>query len=311
MKKIFYLTVALLMLCTVSVKSQQEDPAERIQKKMAGIAERLYNRFEGFDRECFLAGTFDDRHYQTFTANKSGAEINDRVRWLFEKDLKFVPDTMRRLRITAYDWYYEAHTQFIIALFKNDYPDLRALRVCSVGPFVRHYGSEVKTAGYKDPVCNSATDYYLELFSSSLAKTMAGYCNFDYDNVAAVSSGGDIGYRGVINKAKIATDAQKMSFLAGVFLRCHFLDPRSINPDDSTRYTIPLRDSLSTLTACVDILKEFGCENVERMKTKYKRNNKDEVIVFNASDKVMKLIPFVYDLYMEVYSSFNDGNSEQ
>jgi hypothetical protein len=233
-------------------------------------------------------------HHQTFTANKSSDEINDKVKWLFEKDLRFVPDTMRRRRITAYEWRSEPLALFVTELFKDDYPDLRALHVCSVYPFVRHYGCELKTVGNDiDPVCTQKYDHYIELFSLSLAKTVAGYYNFDYDNVAAVSSGGDVGYRGAINREKIATEAQKMSFLAGVFIRhqCFYshsyLNP---NPDpiESRRYSIPIPNSLSTLSECVDILKEFGCDIVNEIPGK--------PVVFDASDKVRDFLTLVHEL---------------
>jgi DNA-binding transcriptional regulator WhiA len=122
-----------------------------------------------------------------------------------------------------------------------------------------------------------------------LAKTVAGYYNFDYDNVSAVSSGGDIGYRGVINKEKIGTDAQKMSFLAGVFLRYGRLK----NPDGHYSIPIPLH---STAKECVDILKEFGCDNVKEIRTKYK----EEKIGFNASNKIRDLIMLVDDLFNKI-----------
>jgi hypothetical protein len=177
---------------------------------------------------------------------------------------------------------------FVTALFKNGYSDLRTLRVCSVRPFLRYYGSEVKTtADPKDPVCNSTTDFEIELFSSSLAKTVAGYYQFDQDNVSALSSGGDIGYSGAIHKERIATDAQKMSFLAGVFMRYG----RAGNPNDSSRYSIHVPVSFSTAKACVDILKEFGCRNIKETQT-----IRSEYIAFNASDKIRDLIVLIDNL---------------
>ncbi|MDR2027860.1 MAG: hypothetical protein LBQ01_09970, partial [Prevotellaceae bacterium] len=238
-----------------------------------------------FDRECFLAGTLDDSygHYQTFTANKSKEEIDGKVKWLFEKD--FIPDIMRRQRITAYEWHDDILVIFITALFKNDYPDLRALRVFSVSPFVRYYGSEIKTVDRTGDPLNKTTTYDIELFSSSLAKTVAGYYNFDYDSVAAVSSGGDIGYRGVVNREKITTEAQKMSFLAGVFIRCRSFYRH--DPDVEGRYAIVIPDSFSTLKVCVDILKEFGCDIVQE----------SPKVVFNTSDKIRNLVSLAGELY--------------
>jgi hypothetical protein len=290
MKKfIFVFVIAFSLLCNISVKSQQiQNLEEWTQKEMENTAYWLYDHFRDFDRECFLTGTLDDSnngHYQTFTANKSIDDISDKVKWLFRKDLKFVPDTMRCQRITAYKWRNEILAMFVTALFKNDYPDLRALRVCSVCPFIRHYGSEVKTAdGNRDSVCDYTTDYEVELLSLSLAKNIAGYYSFDYDNISAISSGGDIGYAGVINREKIVTDAQKMSFLAGVFL-CYGCDQY---PDDNSRYSVHISNSLSTAKECVDILKEFGCDNIKEIPTEH--------IAFNASDKIRDFISLVHDL---------------
>jgi hypothetical protein len=261
---------------------------------MVKTAKWFCDRFEdfgGFDRECFLTGTLDDSngHYQTFTANKSIDDIDDKVKWLFRKDLKFVPDTMRRQRITTYGSY-DLLALFVIALYKNDYPDLRALRVCSIYPFIRHYGDEVKTTdGNRDPVCSYTTNFDIELLSLSLAKTVAGYYDFDYDNVLAISSGGDIGYRGVINKEKITTNAQKLSFLAGVILRYG----QSRSPDGSYSIPIPL---FSTAKECVDILEEFGCDNIREVRTKYK----EEFIVFNASSKIADLVMVVDLLFNKI-----------
>jgi hypothetical protein len=294
---IFIFAVALLTLfCNIVVKSQEiviYDSEEWTQKELSKKVDWVYDNFKDFDRECFLIGALNDinGHYQTFTANKSSDEIDDKVKWLYRKDLKFIPDTMRCQRITTFpDWRDESLALFITALFKNDYPDLRALRVYSISPFVRYYGGEIKSYENKDPVCNYATKYEVELFSSSLAKTVAGYYNFDYDNVSAISSGGDIGYSGVINREKISTEAQKMSFLAGVFIRHDGWD-KSL--DESNRSSIKkIHNSLSTTKMCIDILREFGCENVEDQ-TRFK----EEFIVFNASDKIKDLISLLYDMY--------------
>jgi hypothetical protein len=161
-KLIFIFAIALTLLCNTSVKSQIGDVEEWTQKKMVNTVDWLYDHIVDFDRECFLIGTLDDNngHYQTFTANKSIDDINDKVKWIFRKDLKFIPDTMRCQRITTYESRNDALALFVTTLFKNDYADLRALRVCSLYPLVRHYGSEVKsTTDPIDPVCNSRMDY--------------------------------------------------------------------------------------------------------------------------------------------------------
>jgi hypothetical protein len=282
------------MLCNTGVKSQISDLEERTQKEMTNTVNWLYDNFENFDRECFLTGTFG-MHYQTFTANKSIDDIDHKVKWLFEKDLPFIPDTMRCRRITTYEDN-DILALFITTLFKNDYPELQALRVCSLYPLIRHYGSEVKTtADPKDPFCNLTKGFEIELFSSFLAKTAAGYYNFDYDNLSAVSSGGDIGYGGVINKEKIVTEAQKMSFLAGIFMRYegHY------KSENGRRHSIMIPDNMLSAAEeyIVDLLKEFGCDNVEKNQSIH--YPKKHIISFIASDKIRDLIFLLYDLFVK------------
>jgi hypothetical protein len=306
MKKYIFVLTLLMLLYNTGVKSQIcrantiYDIEEWTQKQTSEAVVWLYDNFKDFDRECFLIGASGDGngHYQTFTANKSSDEINGKVKWLFRKDLKFIPDTMSIQRVATVGGVSDGDLAlFVIALFKNDYPDLRAFRVLSIYPFVRYYGGEMKTTVNADPVYNNTTDYDIELFSPSLAKTVAGYYNFDYDNILAVSSGGDIGYRGVINSEKIATDAQKMSFLAGVLLRWHYGGWFPVIFEGSNRVVIDKRRlPPNTVKTCIDILKEFGCENFE---------DKVECLVFDVSDKIRNFISLIlYELYLKMGVSF-------
>jgi hypothetical protein len=273
------------------VQSQSDRLIELSQKARADAEAWLYDNFEDFDRECFLIGTLDDDmgHYRTFTANKSMGEVNDEVKRMFEKDYKFTPDTLICQRITAYRDAQDIFLAlFITTLFKNDYPDLRMLRVCSPCPPIRHYGSEISNTSIipKDSVCRE--DYTFELFSSSLAKTVAGYYKFDCDHVSIVSSGGDIGYRGIINRERIATDAQKMSFLAGVLFRYH-----GFSKDADGNYSVIIPNSLSTAKECADILKEFGCNKVKKIQGKHK-------IIFRASGKIANLTYLLHNLFNKI-----------
>jgi hypothetical protein len=279
---------AFMLLCNISVKSQIRDLEKWTQKKMEDIAYWLYDRFDDFDRECFLAGTLDysNGHYQTFTANKSIDDINSKVKWMFEKDLTFIPDTLRCQRITTYGEK-NVLALFVVSLFKKDYPDLQAIRVCSVGPFARYYCSEVKsTADHSDTVCTCKPGFDIELLSSALAKTIAGYYIFDYDSISTVSSGGDIGYSGIINKDKITTDAQKLSFLAGFLMRYGWENT------DNSKFSINIPNSLSTTQICIDILKEFGCDNIIETK-----NTRGHFVNLDISDKIRVFISLIQDLF--------------
>jgi hypothetical protein len=153
-------------------------------------------------------------------------------------------------------------------------------------PFRRHYGAEITNVSIipKDSVCRD--DYTVGLFSSSLTKTVANYYTFDYDNVSIVSSGGDIVYRGTVNREKIATDVQKMSFLAGVLFRY-----KGFFRNTEGKYSVIIPCSLSTAKECIDILKEFGCK-VQEIPEEHK-------IVFLASDKIANLTALLYDLFVK------------
>jgi hypothetical protein len=240
------------------------------QKWVSDAMDSLYANVKGFDREWFLMGTFDDdmEHYQTFTANKSINDVNDSVKWMFNNSLVFTSDTMAYQRITTYknDMGNIDLALLIVALFKKDYPDMRALRVCHFCcPATKHYGSEIKSHyDPEDPVCNrnnaeikSKQPYEIAIYSATLTKKIADFFIFENTLPYIVSSGGDIGYRGVIKRNKLSTKEQKMSFLLGVLLRYGCIDN-----EDSDTYSILIHNSNSMATLCCDILKEIGCKQV-------------------------------------------------
>ncbi|WP_158648274.1 hypothetical protein [Candidatus Symbiothrix dinenymphae] len=267
----------------------------------------LYKELNDFDRECFLIGTLDDDmgHYQTFTSNKSIGDIDDDVKWMFEKDAKFMADTMARQRITSYsdEWGKEGTVLLVVALFKNDYPDLRAVRICSqCCPLRKLYGSEIVSYSNPDSICNGKaiaikTPFEIELYSLPLAKIIAGYYKFDFSKSSfpVLSSGGDIGYRGVLNKDKISTRAQKLSFLAGIFMRYKL----SLWANVYGCYSILMPNSLSTAAMCSDILKDIGCEHVAYVD----RFPYGHQIFFTSSDEVKKLENLINKVNMELDSN--------
>lgn len=280
-KHLFFIVSILCLSYNPIAKSQDtishDDLIERSQKSVEESIKIFYQELEDFDRECFLLGTMDDNmgHYQTFTSNKSLDDMDDKVKWMFKKDAEFIPDTMAHQRITTYETNGDGswHTELalvVVELFKKDYPDLRALRVCnSSTPARKHYGNDIKSVLYdrEDSICKRSfpikpPPYVIELYSSFLAKTMASYYSFDPErqSLPVISTGGDIGYRGIIDKEKIATRPQKISFLMGVFMRYGY---KRINDEyGSDCYSISIPNSLSTATKCAEILQEMGCEQV-------------------------------------------------
>jgi hypothetical protein len=308
MKKHFFLLYVVLSFSyTLSAKTHDtlslNDLVILSQKSVTDAANYICANVKGFDRECFLIGTFDDNtgHYQTFTANKSIHDVNDSVKWIFNDFLEFNPDTMAYQRITTYgnDRSNEDLALLAVALFKKDHPDMRALRVCDVCcPGKRHYGSEIKSCFYdpEDSVCrrnNAAVvspPYETEIYSSTLVKITADF--FSYENTLRhISSGGNISYRGVIKRNKLSTKEQKISFLTGIFMRygCEKI------VDYSDTYSIFIRSSGSLAALCCDILKETGCEHVAYVDLPVGRQ-----IIFTPSVEILNLKQITYRVEMEL-----------
>jgi hypothetical protein len=307
------LILVLFLFSNISVISQKKLLTDNnlialSQSSVKNAVNLLYEGIKDFDRECFLIGTFDDdmEHYQTFTANKSVNDINDSVKCMFKNRLEFIPDTMAYQRITTYkrDMDNENLALLAVALFKKDYPDMRALRVCEASccPERKHYGSEIRSFyDPEDSVCRwnpndklSGPACEIVLYSSALTKVTAGFFNFG-TLPHVISSGGDIGYRGFIKKEKLSTKERKISFLTGVLMRYGHID----NDDYPGTYSILIRNSNSTAALCCDILKEMGCEHVEYVDMPpFGRQ-----IIFTPSIEVWKLKETVYNVNMELRSN--------
>jgi DNA-binding transcriptional regulator WhiA len=95
-----------------------------------------------------------------------------------------------------------------------------------------------------------------------------------------------MGYRGIINREKIAADAQKLSFLAGVFFRYG-----GFFKNTDGNYSVIIPNSLSTAKEYMDILNEFGC--------KVKKIPEEHKIIFSVSDKIANLTHLLYGLFIK------------
>jgi len=284
------------LVCSQLLYSQTNESLVRLkQKAISDAVVWLDEKFKDFDPLCFLLGCMDDEngHFQTFTSNKSILEINENVRWMYDEGLKFVPDTMACKRVTSFG---NAISNldvalFIVALLKNDYPDLRCNRVCyDCCPTEVHYGNEIRSSyDDEDPVCKK--DFNIELFSTPLSKTVERYYIFDKSEKSQriLSSGGDIGFRGTLNMSLITKEEQKQSFLLGVFLRY------GINNYDKV-FSIPIPSSLNTAQVCMQLLKGLECKNVVYFEDHIGKSQ----LYFTSSVKVTQLILLANNLQNEI-----------
>jgi hypothetical protein len=304
-KCILILVTVFLLSCLTVAKSQ---------RTMTEVVKRLYYNIENFDREWFLIGTLSDKygHYQTFTSNKSIEDIDPSIKSGFDDGRKCVPDTLLCQRVTSYDDPASIANRkevllLIMELFKNNYPDLRMFVVCCPDSLTRHYDHEIKNNRIfypVDSICRlNKHNFTVDLFSPSLAKMVASYYNFDHNNLSncVISSCGDIGYRGIINKDRFTTEAQKLSFLTGVFLTYG----RRRDKD----YSIFIPNSLSALNLCYDLLTEFECTHIERDTMYYgpdlkciERFPKNQELFFTPSAKLSKLMILMYELTVALKS---------
>jgi hypothetical protein len=240
----------------------QNDLVARSQNSAANAAGLLYGEIKDFDRECFLVGTMD---WDT-------------------RNSESLSDTMAYQRVTSYGeggWHIGL-ALIVASLFKKDYPDFRALRVCTrCCPPQRYYGSEILSQydpadpnlPIRDPDARIKIPVFeIELYSSSLEKITAGY----YHN-------------GVINREKIATRAQKLSFLAGVFIRYGCSEIK--NDNGSSRFSID--NSPSTVAVCSEILKELDCEHVDILP------ETTQILCMLSAD-VLKIKRLTYNVYLEM-----------
>jgi hypothetical protein len=186
-------------------------------------------------------------------------------------------------QVDIYSQHEEKISAFIDSLFNKEYPDIYTI-------------TDVKSSS-------------IRLYSSSLAKIIDGYYN--YRPTIMMTMSGDTVYTGIINKEKIKTESQKLSFLAGFYLRYGtalnnsskiriFRDIEGKEPAPNT-YWIRYGNSLSKAQLSMELLNEFKCGG----KRIIKRNSIPVVqwLFFIPSEKIQRVIEAVDTLQALIVSS--------
>jgi hypothetical protein len=220
-------------------------------------ANAFYRAIDGFDKECFLTGTLDDYfgHIQAFTENKSS---------------NLDSDTMRYRCVTTYRRDDEA-ALLVESLFSKDYSDIQIFRTCTETNSHQKYYHKLSEAP-----CESGM---IELFSPSLVKITAGY--FIFDSVNKVNNGAPA-YIGVIDKDKLQTEVQKLSYIAGVLYRYGI---RKESETGKNTYRISNPCSAYAIKACHAFLNDLGCNYVKLVES--------TVIQFTPAAKLQRIIDVV------------------
>jgi hypothetical protein len=182
-----------------------------------------------FDKECFLLGTLDDYmgHQQTFTV---------RADTCFIKQLD-IPEQELQLALYADSFYYQCVDSYfqqekslallIDSLFSREFPDLH--------------------------IVDNGSSKGIKLYSASLSNRINNF--YDYSPSGRGTIYGDTIYVGCIKADRLKTTKQKLSFLAGAFLR-----NGGVTASQLCFFSIP--NSQSKAALCAELLKELDCRNV-------------------------------------------------
>jgi hypothetical protein len=261
------LAVAALLSGSVSAQPQAEQGLEHL------LSQAIVN----FDKESFLIGTLDDY---------MGREHRLTCNILSDTAILSLPDEEKRViakgvgnayqKVDAYRQGERVVALLIDSLFRSEYPDLAIVDE-----------SEGTTT----------------LYSAALRRTISGY--YSYKPRGYVF--GDTLYLGYIRRDRLKTEAQKISFLAGVFLRdglktvkvSQFLqdeknESRRLSGVDSAAdiYCLSLPNSTSKAWVCEMLLVEMGCKYVDYV-VKSSNIPVSHQVRFISSEKVLPVIDFI------------------
>jgi hypothetical protein len=174
-------------------------------------------------------------HEQSFTVGRDSSSFSI-------KPLKeFNPDVLRQFMENAngayqfVDHYYpdEKNLALLIqSLFGNKFPDLHLI-----------------DRRYEDR-------QWIRLQSASLSERISSY--YDYDSSSSVSVFLDTIYSGILKPERLQTLRQKLSFLAGAFLRNGY-------QSEADGYYLSMPNSPSKAKLCSSLLKEFARKNARQV----------------------------------------------
>lgn len=157
---------------------------------------------------------------------------------------------------------------YLYSILKNDYPDLAIINQ----NISKHL-------------------FNFDLESSLLKKKVDHY--YDYEFANKWSSNGDSIFVGTLKPQMLKTKAQKLSFLAGTYLK--------FGEVKDHKYYIRIANSLSKTKICVDLLQKLGCSKVEYHIYKDRIPNGHEIVFVPT-----KLVKTYLDEFIELKQKLDD-----
>jgi len=210
---------------------------------------------EKYDKESFLIGTLNEymNYQRTFTNGDSF--YYQRVDIMGQDELK--------------------NALFIDSLFSSDYPDIT--------------------------IVNNGASLGIKIYSPTLSSKIDNYYNYKPSIMMTMQH--DTIYGGSVKKEMFKTEKQKLSFLLGVYLRYgrnkdmtnsriqFFKKDNYLSKDkklENVSVGLSMANAPSKAQACVEILKDLGCIDVEYVVLKGVPVGHH--VIFIPSDKIQKVI---------------------
>ena len=159
------------------------------------------------------------------------------------------------------DSYHKEETKLVAlidSLFKSEYKDLRTT--------------------------NNGAPNGIRIFSKSLSTVINDYFKYEPSFMGRTVEGDTI-YMGSLKSEKLITDLQKLSFIAGVYLRFG-------GKTEANEYYFSMPNSLSKSKICAELLIKFKCTDVKYI-TKKERFPVANFILFEPSKRIEEFIKIV------------------